>query len=70
MATTILKSDCNDEISTIMNRQFIPRLKTEDDLNYYSSNISNNINCMHNENNIFNKMRFLFPSIPKEVRIF
>jgi hypothetical protein len=69
MATTILKSNCNDEISTIMSRQFIPRLNIDDDSNYYPSKMRSNINSIYNENNTFNKMSFLFPSIPKEVSI-
>ena len=69
MATTILKSDCN-EISTIMSRQFIPRLNIENDSNYYYSNMSSNANSIFNENNTFNKMSFLFPSIPREVSIY
>jgi len=70
MATTILKSDYNEEISTIMTKQFIPRLNTEDDSNCYPSNMNSNINNIFNENNTFNKMSFLFPSIPREVSIF
>ena len=70
MATTILKSNYNDEISSIMNRKFIPRLNTEDDSNYSLSNMSSNINSIYNENNTINKMSFLFPSVPREVSIF
>ena len=70
MATTILKSNYNDEISSIMNRKFIPRLNIEDDSNYSPSNMSSNINSINNENNTFNKMSFLFPSVPREVSIF
>ena len=43
MATTILKSDYNEEISTIMTKQFIPRLNTEDDSNCYPSNMNSKI---------------------------
>ena len=70
MTSTNLKSNGNDEISKIMNRQFFPRLNKEDDLNYFPSNISSNINNIYNEDNIFNKMSFLCPSIPREVSIF
>jgi hypothetical protein len=70
MATTILKSNYNEEISSIMNRKFIPRLNNEDDLNYSPSNMSSNINSIYNENNTFNKMSFLFPSVRREVSIF
>ena len=70
MATTILKSNYNEEISSIMNRKFIPRLNNEDDSNYSPYNMSSNINSIYNENNTYNKMSFLFPSVPREVSIF
>ena len=70
MTSINLKSNGNDEISKIMNRQFFPRLNKEDDSNYYPLNVSNNINSIYNEKNTFNKLCFLFPSIPREVSLY
>ena len=73
MATTILRRDLTDEISLNMSKRFIPKLKTGEETNYFSLNaggIDSHIyeNSFQNENNAFNQITYLFPSIPKEVR--
>ena len=68
MSTLVLKPN-NEEITTIMNKKFYPKLKTEDDSAYFS--INNNTRYdeqkQNNEKNTFNQMSYLFPSIPIEV---
>ena len=66
MATTILISKSNEEITTLMNKKFIPKLKTENDSTYFFSgkNLVSNEISEENTNSALNKMSFLFPSIP------
>ena len=73
MSTRVLNPHNNEEIITLMNKKFMPKLKTDNDSIYFS--LSNNINniqynnkeLLNNENIKLNKMSFLFPSIPIEV---
>ena len=72
MSTRVLNPHNNEEIITLMNKKFMPKLKTDNDSIYFS--LSNNINNiqynnkeLNNENIKLNKMSFLFPSIPIEV---
>ena len=74
MSTTVLNPHNNEEIISLMNQKFMPKLKTDNDSIYFT--LSNNIiniqnidNELNNENNKINKMSFLFPSIPIEVSI-
>ena len=66
MATTILISKSNEEITTLMNKKFIPKLKTENDSTYFFSGKNIVTQKVSEENKYFalNKMSFLFPSIP------
>lgn len=66
MATTILIPKSNEEITTLMSKKFISKLKTEDDSSYFFSgkNIVSNEISEENPNSTLNKMSFLFPAIP------
>ena len=69
MSTLVLKPNNFEEITSIMKKKFCPKLKTEDDSIYFSLNNNNKIDeqKQNNENNTFNQMSYLFPSIPIEV---
>ena len=69
MSTLVLKPNNFEEITSIMNKKFCPKLKTEDDSVYFSLNNNNKIDeqKQNDEKNAFNQMSFLFPSIPIEV---
>ena len=69
MTTLVLKPNNFEEITSIMKRKFCPKLKTEDDSTYFSLNNNTIIGEQkkNNENNTFNQMSFLFPSLPIEV---
>ena len=72
MSTRVLNPHNNEEIITLMNKKFMPKLKPDNDSIYFSLsnniiNIQNNNNELNNENIKLNKMSFLFPSIPIEV---
>ena len=72
MTTTLLISNNGDEITSLMNKKFLPRLKTEENSIYYTSNNDISISEKTTQNNIngnntLNKMSYLFPSIPLEV---
>ena len=66
MATTLLIPKSNEEITTLMSKKFIPKLKTEDDSTYFFSGKNIVTQKVSEENKYFalNKMSFLFPSIP------
>lgn len=77
MSTSILNSYYNEDISSIINKKFASKLKTDDHsiyipINKNTSNFYcyNKINEFEPEKNKLNKMNFLFPSIPLEVRIY
>ena len=72
MSTRVLNPHNNEEIIALMNKKFMPKLKTDNDSIYFSLsnniiNIQNNNNEFDNDNNKLNKMSFLFPSIPIKV---
>ena len=69
MSTIVLKPNNYDEITTIMSKKFRPKLKTEDDSIYFNNNIDEQrMNYeLRSENNTFNQMSSLFPSISIEV---
>lgn len=69
MATTLLitKNEERDEgIVSIMSKKFMPKLSAENDSLYFPLNYENkNINERNGES-AFNRMTYLFPSIPRE----
>ena len=67
MTTSIINID-DKEITSIMTKRIISKLKMNND-NIY--NINPIYNSFHgkNEGNKLNQISFLFPSVPKEVRL-
>ena len=66
MATTLVIANKDEGISTIMSKKFMPKLTAENDSLYFSLNYPNkNING----ENVFDQMRYLFPSSREKIEM-
>ena len=67
MANTLLIRNNGEEISSLMNKKFSPKLKIANNEITYSQEIEFESHEMNDEVYIFNQVKFLFPSLSLEV---